>query len=180
MLIEWAGLRAFAGSRAGFHGRTLATLLFTDIVDSTSVAARLGDTTWREVLARHYQALRNELERFRGREVATTGDGLLAVFEGPAIAVRCAARIGAAARNHDLEVRVGIHVGEVELMGTDVQGVAVHEAARVMAEAGPGEILVSDIARTLAAPAGLAFEDRGTRELKGIPGERRLFAYAGE
>lgn len=177
VLIEWAGVRAFAGSRAGFPGRTLATLLFTDLVGSTAIAAGMGDTAWREALAGHYQVARAELERYRGREVATTGDGLLAVFDGPAAALRCAAAVRDQAKRHDLHIRAGVHVGEVEMVGQEIGGIAVHEAARVMAAAGTDEILVSEITRTLSLATGLAFEDRGTHALKGLEGERRLFAY---
>lgn len=177
VLIEWSGLRAIAGSRTGFHGRVLGTLLFTDLVDSTGTAVKLGDTAWRDVLAGHYGAVRRELERFRGREVATTGDGLLAMFDGPAVALRCAAAIRAAIAHEGLHVRVGVHVGEVQVTGPDVQGIAVHEAARIMSAAGTDEILVSEMTKTLAEAAGLAFEDRGTHELKGLPGPRRLFGY---
>lgn len=176
VLIEWSGLRAFAGSRAGLHGRVLATLLFTDIVESTSTAVQLGDTAWREVLSRHYQGARAALERFRGSEIVTTGDGLLAVFDGPALALHAAVAIRDAAESQGLQVRVGVHVGEVELVGSGVRGVAVHEAARIMAEAAPGEVLVSEVAKTLAATADMRFEDRGVRSLKGIPGERRVYA----
>jgi class 3 adenylate cyclase len=179
VLVEWSGLRAFAGSWGGFHGRVLLTLLFTDIVESTTTAVRLGDTAWREALSRHYHGARTALERFRGREIDTTGDGLLAVFDGPALALRAGAAIRDGAQAQGLQVRVGVHVGEAELIGAGVRGVAVHEAARIMAEAAPGEVLVSEVAKTLAAPSGLAFEDRGMRTLKGIPGERRVFAYVG-
>ena len=177
VLIEWHGLRTFAGPRAGLHGRTLATLLFTDLVGSTSRVVEIGDTAWRDLLSRHYQAARGALDRFRGREVETTGDGMLALFDGPALALRCAAAIREAAEHHDLRIRAGVHVGEVDLVGADVRGAAVHEAARVMGEAGPDEILASEIARALAVASGLSFEDRGVRELRGLPGERRLFAY---
>jgi class 3 adenylate cyclase len=128
-------------------------------------------------LAAHYQTVRTELERHRGTEVATTGDGLLAIFDSPGLAIRCAAAIRAEATRSGLDIRAGVHVGEVEVSGANVHGVAVHEAARIMAEARPGEILVSEVTRTLASMSGLQFDDRGTRELKGLPGERRLFAY---
>jgi class 3 adenylate cyclase len=177
VVIEWSGLRAFAGFRAGSHGRVLVTLLFTDLVSSTVMASRLGDVAWRELLSRHFEAARAELERFGGREVTTTGDGLLATFNGPAQALRCAAAIRRAAGREGLQVRVGVHVGEVELVGADVRGVAVHEAARIMARAGQGEILVSEITRTVSLASGLVFEDRGIHPLKGLPGGWRLFAY---
>jgi class 3 adenylate cyclase len=177
--IEWAGSRACWGSRAGVHGRALVTLLFTDLVGSTAMANRLGDAAWRTLLSDHFESARTQLERFHGREVKTTGDGLLAAFEGPAQALQGAAAIRQNANKEDLHVRVAVHVGEVEIVGSDLRGVAVHEAARIMAEAGDDEILVSETTRALALTSGLAFEDRGTRSLKGLSGEWRLFAYAG-
>ena len=174
--VEWAGLRAFAGFPTGIHSRVLATLLFTDIVDSTQTAARLGDTRWRELLSTHYESVRSELERFRGREIETTGDGLLVTFEGPARALHCAAAIRRVSERDGLSVRIGVHVGEVELVGEDVRGVTVHEAARIMAAAEADEILVSALTRALAVGAGFAFEDRGTRMLKGLDGEWTLSA----
>lgn len=177
--IEWAGSRAFWGSRAGGHGRALATLLITDLVDSTAIATRLGDGAWRTRLSEHFESARLQLERFHGREVKTTGDGLLATFEGPAQALHGAAAIRQAANKEDLHVRAAVHVGEVEVVGSDLRGVAVHEAARIMAEAGEDEILVSETTRALALTSGLAFEDRGNHALKGLSGDLRLFAYAG-
>ena len=175
--IEWSGIRAFAGFPTGIHSRVLATLLFTDLVDSTAIAARLGDARWREALSQHLEASRAELERFGGREVKTTGDGLLARFEGPARALHCAAAIRRVAVGHGLQIRAGVHVGEVELVGQDVRGVTVHEAARIMAAAGEDEILVSDLTRALAGASGLTFEDRGTHAFKGLEGEWRLAAF---
>ncbi len=175
--IEWAGLRAFAGFPTGIHSRVLATLLFTDLVDSTEIAARLGDSRWRELLSTQFEAARAELERFGGREVKTTGDGMLATFDGPARALHCAAAIRRTANRHELHIRAGVHVGEVELVGEDVRGVTVHEAARIMAAAGEDEILVSDLTRALAGASGLAFDDRGTHTLKGLEGEWRLAAF---
>ena len=174
--LEWAGIRAWAGFPTGIHSRVLATLLFTDLVDSTTTAARLGDARWRALLSAHFEAVRGELERFGGREVKTTGDGLLATFEGTARALHCAAAIRRAAHREELQIRAGVHVGEVELVGQDVRGVAVHEAARIMAAAGDDEILVSELTRVLAGGSGLAFEDRGTHALKGLDGEWRLAA----
>jgi class 3 adenylate cyclase len=121
--------------------------------------------------------MRAELERFRGREVKTTGDGMLVTFDGSGRAIQCAAAIRRIAREHGLQLRVGVHVGEVEIVGADVRGVTVHEAARIMAKAGPDEILVSELTRVLAGAAGLAFEDRGKHMLKGLEGEWRLAAY---
>jgi class 3 adenylate cyclase len=178
--IEWQGLRTFAGSRGGVRGRRLATLLFTDLVDSTSTAAGLGDTAWRDILSRHYQSARNELDRFGGHELKTTGDGILAVFDGPAAALRCAAAISSAATSHNLQIRAGVHVGEVQLVGTAVEGLAVHEAARIMAAAGPQEILASEITRSLLTSSGIDLEERGLYSLKGLPGKHRLFAFVSE
>lgn len=178
--VEWMGIRAWAGFPTGIHSRVLATLLFTDLVDSTARAAELGDARWRQFLSEHFEAARTELERFGGREVKTTGDGMLATFDGPARALHSAAAIRHAARSHGLEIRAGVHVGEVELVGEDVRGVTVHEAARVMAAAGPGEILVSDMTRALAGASGLAFEDRGLHVFKGLSGEWRLAAFVEE
>ena len=158
--------------------RVLATVMFTDIVASTERAAELGDARWRELLAAHQEALRRELGRFRGREVKTLGDGCLATFDGPARAIRCGRAIVDAARADGLDVRVGLHTGEVEAVDGDVGGIAVHIAARVGALADPGEVLVSGTVKDLVAGSGIAFEDRGARELKGIPDEWRLFAAA--
>lgn len=175
--IEWSGLRAWAGFPTGIHSRVLRTVLFTDLVDSTQIASRLGDARWRDLLSAHFESVRAELERFNGREVTTTGDGMLATFDGPAQALHCAAAIRRHANRDDLHVRAGVHVGEVELVGEDVRGVTVHEAARIMAEAGADEILVSDLTRALAMSTGLTFEDRGTRELKGLDGDWKLAAF---
>ncbi len=177
--LEWTGVHTFIGLHSG-RGGALATLLFTDLVDSTTMAATLGDRAWRERLSSHFAAVRAALDRFGGREVKTTGDGLLATFDGPARALHCAATVRKAASNEGLGVRVGIHVGEVELVGGDVRGVAVHAAARILARAGEGEILVSEITRALAQASGLEFEDRGTQELKGLSGEWRLYAYVSD
>ena len=177
--IEWSGLRAWAGFPTGFHSRVLATLLFTDLVDSTALAGRLGEGRWRALLSAHFESARKELERFGGREVKTTGDGLLATFDGPARALHCAAAIRSRANDDGLEIRAGVHVGEVELVGEDVRGVTVHEAARIVTAAAANEILASDMTRALAVSAGLAFEDRGTHELKGLEGEWRLAAFVG-
>lgn len=158
--------------------RVLATVMFTDIVGSTERAAELGDARWRELLAAHQAVVRRELTRFRGREVKTLGDGYLATFDGPARAIRCGGGIGEAARSLGLEVRIGLHCGEVELMEDDVGGIAVHIAARVGALAAAGEVLVSSTVRDLVAGSGIRFADRGAAHLKGIPDEWRLFAAA--
>jgi class 3 adenylate cyclase len=156
--------------------RVLATVLFTDIVGSTQRAVEMGDHRWRELLAAHDAAVRRELERFRGREVDTAGDGFLATFDGPARAVRCALSITGELRELGLDVRAGIHTGECELDGDKVRGIAVHTGARVAALAGPGEVLLSQTVKDLTAGSGLEFEDRGVHELKGVPGEWRLYA----
>jgi class 3 adenylate cyclase len=178
--VEWAGMRTFSGFPTGIHSRVLATLLFTDIVASTETAVRLGDGRWRQLLSEHFVSLRAELDRFGGREVSTTGDGVLATFDGPARALHCASAIRRTGEREGLQLRIGVHVGEVELVGDDVRGVAVHEAARITASAEPGEILVSDLTRALAGAAGLSFEDRGTHTFKGLDGEWRLAAFVSE
>ena len=152
--------------------------MFTDIVGSTERAAELGDARWRELLAAHQAAVRRELGRFRGREVKTLGDGYLATFDGPARAIRCGRAIAEAAPSIGLQVRVGLHCGEVEVMEEDVGGIAVHIAARVGALADAGEVLVTSTVKDLVAGSGIQFEDRGAKQLKGIPDEWRLFAAA--
>ena len=156
--------------------RVLATVLFTDIVRSTDRAVELGDQRWRELLALHDAAVRREIKRFRGREVDTAGDGFFATFDGPARAVRCAKSIVKNVRDLGIDVRSGLHIGECELDGAKVRGIAVHTGARVASYAGPGEVLVSSTVKDLVAGSGLEFEDRGVHELKGIPGEWRLYA----
>jgi class 3 adenylate cyclase len=177
--VEWAGIRAFAGFPTGIHSRILVTLLFTDVVGSTALAAKLGDSRWRELLSRHFESARAELERYRGREVDTTGDGLLATFAAPAPALHCAVAIQSSARAEGLQIRAGVHVGEVETVGQGIRGVAVHEAARIMGEAAGDEILVSETTRLFAGP-DLEFEDRGVHTLKGLDGEWRLSAFRPE
>ncbi|MGH2722736.1 MAG: adenylate/guanylate cyclase domain-containing protein [Actinomycetota bacterium] len=160
--------------------RVLATVLFVDVVDSTARTAELGDQRWRELLARCYEVIRNELDAYRGREVKTLGDGMLATFDGPGRAARCAARTVAAVRRLGLEIRAGVHTGEIELAGDDVQGLAVHIGARIAALAGPGEVWASSTVRDLVAGSGIEFDERGSHSLKGVPGEWRLFAVAGD
>jgi class 3 adenylate cyclase len=159
--------------------RVLATVLFTDIVDSTKRAVELGDERWKELLGRHDAQVRRQLERFHGREVNTTGDGFLARFDGPARAIRCAMAIRDVLRSLGLEVRAGVHTGEVELRDDDISGIAVHIAARVAAAAGAGEVLVSRIVVDLVAGSGLSFAARGEHALKGVAGEWGLFAVEG-
>jgi class 3 adenylate cyclase len=156
--------------------RVLATVLFTDIVGSTEKAAALGDRAWRDVVERHHEIARREVERHRGRAVDFAGDGLLATFDGPARAIRCARAIGEAVRAVGIEIRAGLHTGEIELAGSAVRGIAVHIGARVAAEAGAGEIVVSSTVKDLVAGSGIRFVDRGTRALKGVPEEWRLFS----
>ena len=156
--------------------RVLATVLFTDIVGSTEKMSELGDAGWRELLERHHAVVRGQLARGRGREVDTAGDGFFAAFDGPARAVRCARAIVDGVRELGIDVRSGLHTGECELVDGKVTGIAVHTGARVAAHAGPGEVLVSSTVRDLVAGSGLEFEDRGVHELKGVPGEWRLYA----
>jgi class 3 adenylate cyclase len=156
--------------------RVLATILFTDIVDSTAQTAAMGDREWRRVLDEHDAMVRGQLLRFRGREIKTMGDGFLATFDGPARAIRCACAIRDEARRLGVEVRAGLHTGEIELRGDDVAGVSVNIGFRVAACAGAAEVLVSRTIPDLVAGSGIGFEDRGERELKGVPGRWRLFA----
>ncbi|HEU5064562.1 MAG TPA: adenylate/guanylate cyclase domain-containing protein [Gaiellaceae bacterium] len=164
------------GARRGPEpDRVLATVLFTDIVGSTEKATELGDRRWRELLDRHHSIVRQQLDRYHGREVDTAGDGFLATFDGPARAIRCASAVHRAMPGIGLEVRAGVHTGECELHGDKVAGVAVHTGARVLSHAGPGEVLVSQTVRDLVAGSGISFEDRGEQELKGV-GARRLYS----
>jgi class 3 adenylate cyclase len=156
--------------------RVLATVVFTDIVDSTRLATELGDQRWHRTLDQHNAVVRKHLARFRGREVKTTGDGFLATFDGPARAIRAAHAIRAELAEHGLQVRVGLHTGEVELVGDDIGGIAVHIAARVIGQAGAGEILCSRTVKDLVAGAGFAFDDRGRRKLKGVADRWQLYA----
>jgi class 3 adenylate cyclase len=176
-IFDFAGaMGTFAKPAIEAADRFLTTLLFTDIVGSTSVAERLGDGPWQDLLGRHNRLVRRELDRYRGREVATTGDGFLATFDSAARAVGCAAAIARAVEALDLQVRAGVHTGEVESIAGNVRGVAVHAAARIAALAAPGEVLISSTTHDLLAGSGLAFADRGSHELKGLTGERQLFA----
>jgi len=157
-------------------GRVLATVLFTDIVGATRLAETLGDKAWRELQSGHHALVRQELQRFRGREIDTAGDGFFATFDGPARAVRCALAIRDRLRELDIDIRCGLHTGECELTGEKVGGIAVHIGARVMAAAQPGEVLASRTVKDLVAGSGLQFEPRGEHRLKGVSGEWELFA----
>ncbi len=159
--------------------RVLATLLFTDIVGSTDRAATLGDRRWRDLLERHHQRVRGQIQRFRGKEVDTAGDGFFATFDSPGRAIECALAIREALRGLDLEMRAGVHTGEIEVRGDAVAGLTVHIGARVSALAGPGELLVSSTVKDLVAGSSVQFTDRGEHDLKGVPGSWRLFAVDG-
>jgi class 3 adenylate cyclase len=161
------------------HDRVLCTLLFTDIVGSTQRAAALGDEAWKRLLNHHNEIARREFDRFRGREITSTGDGFLATFDGPARAVKCARSIRDALRPIGIDIRAGLHTGECELIGDNIGGVAVHIGARVESLAEPGEILVSSTVKDLVAGSGITFEDRGTHALKGVPDPWRIFAATG-
>jgi class 3 adenylate cyclase len=174
-------LREIESFVAGIAGapssaRQLSTVLFTDIVGSTQLAADLGDARWRELLERHRALVRRELDRHRGREVDTAGDGFFATFDGPARAVQCAQAIREGVGEQGIEIRVGLHTGEVEVLREGLVGVAVHIGQRIVAEAEPGEVLVSSTVKDLTSGSGLEFEDRGLHSLKGVPEEWRLFA----
>jgi class 3 adenylate cyclase len=172
--VTWAGFGSWVPDRSG--ERVLLTLLFTDIVGSTEQAAALGDRAWREVLARHYRVVRDVLDRHRGREINTAGDGFLASFDGAGRAIEAALAIRARTIADGLAVRIGVHSGEVELAGADVRGLTVHEAARIAGVAGSDEILVSEATRLLAGGGSFAFEERGPFQLKGFDGARTLYA----
>jgi class 3 adenylate cyclase len=164
------------GARGVDADRVLATILFCDIVQSTDLVSELGDRRWRDLLDAYYAMIRRQLERFAGREIKTTGDGLLATFDGPARAIRGAQAIRDGARQLGIDVRVGLHTGEVETMGDDIGGLAVHLGERVCAGAEPGEVLASRTVVDLVAGSGITFSDRGERELKGVPGRWQLYA----
>jgi class 3 adenylate cyclase len=178
VMIEWSGMRAFARSLGEFGDRILAALLFTDLVQSTDELKDAGDVSWRETLATYDLAVRSEVERFGGRVVDTAGDGMFAAFDAPARALRCASAVLAAAATHGLRARAGVHVGEVATDGAAIRGIAVHETARIMSSAAPGEVLVSESVPPLVSGLGLEFLDRGDHELKDF-GVRRLLAFTG-
>jgi class 3 adenylate cyclase len=174
--VEWgASGRAMEASLHEASNRSLATIMFTDIVASTATVERVGDAAWHELLVAHNARLREELNVFRGREVKTTGDGFLAVFDGATRAVGCAAAMIRSARAMDLPIRIGLNTGEVEFVGGDVRGIAVHAAARMLDQAGPNEVLISPTTRDLLEGSNVIIEDAGTYDLKGLAGPRQLF-----
>ena len=177
--FEFGGMRTWLPSTLDAGERVLATVMFTDIVDSTAQLQRIGDRAWRRLLVDHDELVRRVLDEFRGWLVNTTGDGILATFDGPARAIRAAAAIRTGLTDLGISVRAAVHTGEVEMADGELRGVAVHEAARLMALAGPGEILVSGTTRDLVAGSNLALEERGRYELKGLPGARIVYALAG-
>ena len=187
--LPWAGeqdavldeIEEFVTGARGVHGsdRRLATVLFTDIVGSTRLASSLGDAAWHELLGKHHASVRAELERNRGVEVDTAGDGFFATFDGPARAVECARSIGEAVRPLGIEVRAGVHTGEVEVSRDEFRGISLHIGARVMALAEPSEVLVTSTVKDLVAGSGLVFRDAGEHELKGVPDRWRLYRVVG-
>ena len=175
------GLKAIEEFLSGLQGvpepdRALAAILFTDIVESTARASALGDREWRRLLETHDAVARTVVDQHRGRVVKMTGDGMLATFDGPGPAIRCALALGESLRPLGVEIRAGLHTGEVEMRETDIAGIGVHIAARVMDAASPGDLLVSQAVPMLVAGSGIDFEERGEHELKGVPGTWRLYA----
>lgn len=173
--VEWTSSRVVGLALEGPGSRVLATVLFTDIVNSTSTLERIGDASWRELLLNHNARMREVINAFRGREITTTGDGFLVVFDGATNAVRCGAAMVRAAEALGIQIRVGIHTGEVEFIDDNVRGVAVHAASRVLSAAGPAEVVVSETTHGLLEGSGLAFADAGRHALKGLSGRRQLF-----
>jgi class 3 adenylate cyclase len=173
--LEWTSAHIVGVGAEGATERVLATVLFTDIVDSTATLERVGDQAWRDLLNEHNRRMRDQLNRYRGREIHTTGDGFLAVFDSATRAVRCGLAMVAAAREMGIAIRVGVHSGEVEFVGRDARGVAVHAAARVLAQAGAHEVFVSSTTRDLLEGSDLSLEDAGSFELKGLSGSRPLY-----
>ena len=176
--VEFASAAVF-GAQPDENESILATILFTDIVDSTARLSQIGDVRWRSLLLQHNQAMRAQLDRYRGREVGTTGDGFLALFDGAVRAVQCARSMITAVGDLEIDIRAGLHTGEVVIAGGQARGLAVHAAARVSALAGPGEVLVSATTRDLLDGSGLAFVSRGDHELKGLSGARTIYALEG-
>jgi class 3 adenylate cyclase len=178
ILSEFDGFLAELDSYDPLLDRVLATVMFTDIVDSTARAAEVGDRQWRDTLAAHHAETRRLLRRWRGKELDVAGDGFFASFDGPARAIRCGVEITEHVRDLGIEVRAGLHTGECELLDGKVSGIAVHVGARVAGQARPGEVLVSSTVRDLVAGSGIEFEECGTAVLKGVPGEWRLYSVA--
>jgi class 3 adenylate cyclase len=174
--VEFTSGHAFAKSPEEMGERTLATILFSDICDSTAMLERVGDTEWTRIVREHNEMIRTVIDRFRGREITTLGDGFLALFDSAVRAARAGAAMDPAVANLGIHVRVGVHTGEVAIVGGQARGVAVHAAARVAALAGPGDVLASGTTRDLLDGAGLSFEFRGDHELKGLSGARPIFA----
>lgn len=174
--IDFRGARSYARPVAASADRVLATILFTDIVESTRTLDRIGDAAWADTLAEHNQLMQFELDRFRGREIKKTGDGIVATFDGPARALECAASMVKRVRDLGIEIRAGLHTGEIEVEAGDIHGVAVHLAARIMAVGGPGDVMVSGVTRDLLAGSGHRFRSLGVQQLKGIDGGREVFA----
>jgi class 3 adenylate cyclase len=177
-LDEYRRALQAAGKSLPAPDRILSTVLFTDIVDSTRHAADVGDSEWRALIRRHDEIVRSQLQHFGGREIDRTGDGSLSAFDSPARAIRCAGAISAAIHSIGLRVRAGVHSGEVEVIGEHLGGIAVHIGARISALAGPDEVLVSQTVKEAVVGSGIAFEDRGTHELKGVPGQWQLYGVA--
>jgi len=173
--LEWTSAHVVGVDAEGASERVLATVLFTDIVESTGTLARVGDQAWRDLLNEHNRRMRDQLNRFRGREIDTTGDGFLAVFDSASRAVQCGIAMTKTADAMGISIRVGIHTGEVEFAGENARGVAVHAAARVLAQAGAAEVLVSSTTRDLLEGSGLILEDAGSHDLKGLFGSRTLY-----
>ena len=177
--IEWSSARVVGVAPESGGERVLATVLFTDIVDSTATLQRVGDVAWREMLLAHNARMRETINAFRGREIATTGDGFLVVFDSATRAVRSGIAMTRAVESLGIRIRVGVHTGEVEFLADEVRGVAVHAAARVLSLAGAGEVVVSGPTRDLAEGSGLTFADAGRHELKGLSGERQVYRVVG-
>jgi len=177
--VDFEAMRSYGRSDEDRAERSLATILFTDIVGSTSQAAGMGDDVWRELLAQHNERAQGAVDRYRGRTIKWTGDGMLALFDGAERAVRAAMLLNTRVGELGLQVRQGLHSGEVQVSAGDVRGIAVHAAERIMQLAGPGEIVVSGTIRDLLDGSSFVFEDRGTHELKGLQGKRQVFAVSG-
>jgi class 3 adenylate cyclase len=176
--VDFEAMRTYGKARDAQHERILASIVFTDIVDSTGLAAELGATRWRDLVGEHNRKAATAIDRHRGRLVKTTGDGVLAQFDGAERAVRGAAAIRAAAHDLGLAIRAGVHTGELQVTADDIRGIAVHTAARIMAVAGPGEILVSPTVMDILEGSGMTFDDAGIHELKGLHGTRQLYRLA--